>query len=152
MQCLSWAVRDDYCFRCLSSLTMPPSMVLLDSSWRILSPGFFRELSLIDYVHRANTRQDGQSVMSLSPIETYFSSICYHQPSWKLSSHLGMHPIVCRKRLIIVCLMFFSMDSSHLVKSDLEKTCIGIINDVQFITHIHAMKCAFELQNRWSHN
>ena len=30
---------------CLSSLTLPPSVVLLDSSWRIFSPGFFWELS-----------------------------------------------------------------------------------------------------------
>jgi hypothetical protein len=48
--------------------------------------------------------------------------------------------------------MFFSMDSSHLIKADLEKRCIGIINDVQLITHIHAMKCAFELQNELSHS
>ena len=32
------------------------------------------------------------------------------------------------------------------------KKCSSIINDVHFITHIHAMKCVFELQNRWSHS
>jgi hypothetical protein len=37
------------------------------------------------------------------------------------------------------------MDFSQLVKSDSEKKCSGLINDVHFITHIHAMKCAFEL-------
>jgi hypothetical protein len=31
------------------------------------------------------------------------------------------------------------------IKLDREKKCIGIINDVQFITHIHAVKCTFEL-------
>jgi hypothetical protein len=40
------------------------------------------------------------------------------------------------------------MDFSQLVKSDSEKKCSGIINDVHFIAHIHAMKCAFELQNK----
>ena len=44
-------------------------------------------------------------------LKHYFLSIYYHQPSWKLSSHLGMHPIACRKRLIIVCSMFFSISS-----------------------------------------
>jgi hypothetical protein len=44
------------------------------------------------------------------------------------------------------------MDSSQFVKSDYEKKCIGIINDVPFITHIHTVKCVFELQNRWSNN
>jgi len=48
--------------------------------------------------------------------------------------------------------MLFSMDFSHLVESDCEKKRIGITDDVHFITHIHAMKCAFELQNRWSHS
>jgi len=62
-----------------------------------------------------------------------------------------MHLIACSTRLIVVSLMFFSMDFSHLVESDCEKKYIGIINDVHFITHIHAMKCAFELQNRWSY-
>jgi hypothetical protein len=44
------------------------------------------------------------------------------------------------------------MDSSYLVESECEKKCISLINDVQFITYIHAVKCAFELQNRWSHS
>ena len=57
-----------------------------------------------------------------------------------------MHLIACRERLIVVCLMFFLMDFSQLVKSNCEKKCSGIINDVHFITHIHAMKCTFELQ------
>jgi hypothetical protein len=28
-------------------------------------------------------------------LKQYFSSICYHQSSWKLSSHLGIHLIAC---------------------------------------------------------
>jgi hypothetical protein len=70
----------------------------------------------------------------------------------ELPSHLDMHLIACSKKLFVVCSVFFSMDSSYLVESDCEKKCIGLINDVQFITHIHAVKCAFELQNRWSHS
>jgi hypothetical protein len=34
------------------------------------------------------------------------------------------------KGLIVVSSMFFSMDSSQLVKSDHERKCVGIINDV----------------------
>jgi hypothetical protein len=63
-----------------------------------------------------------------------------------------MHLIACSTRLIVVSSMFFSMDSSYLVESDCEEKCIGLINDVQFITHIHIVKCAFELQNRWSYS
>ena len=85
-------------------------------------------------------------------LKQYSSSICYHQSSWKLSSCPDMHLITCSTKLIVVSLMFFSMDFSHLVKSDYEKKCIDIINYVHFITHIHAMKCAFELQNSWSHS
>jgi hypothetical protein len=65
----------------------------------------------------------------------------------ELPSRPDMHLIACSERLIVVCSMFFLMDFSQLVKSDSEKKCSGIINDVHFITHIHAMKCAFELQN-----
>jgi hypothetical protein len=63
-----------------------------------------------------------------------------------------MHLIACSTRLIVVSSMSFSMDFSHLIESDCEKKCIGLINDVQFITYIHVMKCAFDLQNRWSHS
>jgi len=70
----------------------------------------------------------------------------------ELQSQSDMHLIACSKKLFVVCSVFFSMDFSHLVESDHEKKCIGIINDVHFITHIHAMKCTFELQNRWSHS
>jgi len=66
----------------------------------------------------------------LAQLKQYFSSICYHQPSWKLPSHSDMHLIACNKKLIVVKSMFFSMDSSQLVKSDHEKKCTGIINDV----------------------
>jgi len=85
-------------------------------------------------------------------LKQYSSSICYHQSSWKLSSRPDMHLIACSTKLIVVSLMFFSMDFSHLVESDCEKKCIDIINYVHFITHIHSMKCAFELQNRWSNS
>jgi hypothetical protein len=81
-------------------------------------------------------------------LKQYSSSICYHQSSWKSSSRPDMHLIACSERLIVVCSMFFLMDFSQLVKSDSGKKCLDIINDVHVITHIHAMKCAFELQNK----
>jgi hypothetical protein len=85
-------------------------------------------------------------------LKQYSSSICYHQSSLKLSSHPDMHLIACSTRLIVISSMFFSMDFPHFVESDCEKKCSGIINYVHFITHIHAMKCFFELQNRLSHS
>jgi len=85
-------------------------------------------------------------------LKQYSSSIYYHQSSWKLSSCPDMHFISCSTRLIVVSSMFFSMDFSHFIESDCEKKCSSIIDDVHFITHIHAMKCVFELQNRWSHS
>jgi hypothetical protein len=39
----------------------------------------------------------------------------------------------CSKRLIVVSSMFFSMDSSQFVKSNHERKCIGIINDVHHL-------------------
>jgi len=33
------------------------------------------------------------------------------------------------------------MDSSQLVKSDYEKKCTSILNDVHFIIYIHVVKC-----------
>jgi hypothetical protein len=46
----------------------------------------------------------------------------------------------------------FSWIPLSFVKSDSGKKCLDIINDVHVITHIHTVKCAFELQNRWSHS
>jgi len=80
-------------------------------------------------VHHANTHQDGQSVMNLPPVETYPSSML-SSAFIELPSHPDMHLIACSKRLIVVSSMFFSMDSSQLVKSNRKKKCIGIINDV----------------------
>ena len=110
---------------------------LLDSSKNYL---------LIGCVHHANTHQDGQSVMNLPPVETILFKLS--SVFIELSSHPDMDLIPCSKRLIVVCSMFFLMDFSQLVKSDSEKKCSGIINDVHFITHIHAMNCAFQLQNK----
>jgi hypothetical protein len=82
----------------------------------------------------------------------YSSSLCYHQSLWKSSSRPDMHLIACSERVIVICSMLFLMDSSQLVKSDSGKKCLDIINDVHVITHIHTMKCAFELQNKLSHS
>jgi len=89
----------------------------------------FENYPLIGYVHHANPIKIVNQSWTCLQLKQYFSSICYHQPSWKLPSHIGMHPIACRKRLIIICSIFFSMDSSQLVKSDCEKKCVGIINN-----------------------
>jgi len=56
--------------------------------------------------------------------------VCYHQPSWKLSSHPDMDLIPCHKRLFVAFPMLFSMNSSWLVKSAYKKKWFGIINDV----------------------
>jgi len=63
-------------------------------------------------------------------LKQYFSSICYHQPSWKLPSHPDMDLITCRKRLFVAFPMLFPMDSSWLVKSAYKKKWFGIINDI----------------------
>jgi hypothetical protein len=86
---------------------------------------------------------DFQLTTNLLPVGTYPSSIFYHQPSWKLSSRPDIHLIACSKSLLVVCSVFFSMDSFQLVKLDHEEKCISIINDVPFITHIHAVKWVF---------
>jgi hypothetical protein len=75
----------------------------------------------------------------LAQLKQYFSSICYHQPSWKLPSHSDMHLIACNKKLIVVKSMFFSMDSSQLVKSDHEKEM-----------HWHHQWCSSPIFMRWS--
>jgi hypothetical protein len=67
--------------------------------------------------------------MNLPPVETYPSSML-SSAFIELPSHPDMHLIACSKRLIVVSSMFFSMDSSQLVKSNRKKKCIGIINDV----------------------
>jgi hypothetical protein len=67
--------------------------------------------------------------MNLPPVETYPASML-PLAFMELPSHPDMHLIACSKRLIVVSSMFFSMDSSQLVKSYCEKKCICIINDV----------------------
>ena len=54
----------------------------------------------------------------------------------ELLSHPDMDLMLCSKQLIIVSTMYFSMDSSKLVKLDRENNCFSIINDVHVITHI----------------
>jgi len=85
---------------------------------------------LIDCVHHANTHQDCQLVMNLPLVETYPSSICGHQPSWNCEVVRTCISYFAVKRLFVISSKFFTMDSSQLVKSDREKKCIGIINDV----------------------
>jgi hypothetical protein len=85
---------------------------------------------LIGCVHHAKTHQDDQPVMNLPPIETILFKYMLLPAFLELSGHPDMDLIPCSKRLIVVSSMFFSMDSSQLVKSDHERKCSGIINDV----------------------
>jgi len=85
--------------------------------------------------------------MNLPQVETILFKYMLSLAFLELPSHPDMHLISYSKKLFVVCSVFFSMDSCYLVESNCEKKCIGLINDVQFITYIHAVKCAFELQN-----
>jgi len=85
---------------------------------------------LIGCVHHANTHQDGQLVMNLLLAETILFKYMLSSTFLELSGHPDMDLIPCSKRLIVVSSMFFSMDSSQFVKSNHERKCIGIINDV----------------------
>jgi len=114
---------------------------LLDSSENYL---------LIGCVHHANTHQDGQSVMNLPPVETYISSMFSHQPSWNCQviqtwiSYLAVKGSLLHSRC-----------SSQWIPLGLANQLIkrnDLASSTMFITHIHAVKCAFELQNRWSHS
>jgi hypothetical protein len=68
--------------------------------------------------------------MNLPPIETILFKYMLSPAFLELSGHPDMDLIPCSKRLIVVSSMFFSMDSSQLVKSDHKRKSIGIINDV----------------------
>jgi hypothetical protein len=54
----------------------------------------------------------------------------YHQSSWNCQVIQTWISYLAVKGLIVVSSMLFSMDSSQLVKSDHERKCSGIINDV----------------------
>jgi len=71
-------------------------------------------------------------------LKQYFSSICYHPPSWKLPSRPDMPLITCHKRLIFISSNFFTMDSSQLVKSYREEM------------HWHHQWCSSPIFMRWS--
>jgi hypothetical protein len=130
VQCPSRAVHDDYCSRCLSSLTMPPSVVLLDSSWRIFLDSFENYL-LIGCVHHANTHQDDQPVMNLPPVETilfkYMLSPVFTETIQ--SSRHASHSLQYKGSwLYAQC--YSPWIPLSFVKSDHERKCVGIINDV----------------------
>jgi len=63
MQYPFWDVHDDYCFHCLSSLIMPSSVVLLDSSYCLLSKTFF--VLLTDWLIRVLTFHSNISVVPI---------------------------------------------------------------------------------------
>jgi hypothetical protein len=68
--------------------------------------------------------------MDLPPVEITLFKYILSPAFLELLSHPDMPLILCSKRLIIVSSKFFSIDSSQLVKSDHERKCVGIINDV----------------------
>jgi len=105
---------------------------------------------LIDCVHRANTHQNGQSVMNLSPVETYPSSICDQHPSWDcqvIQTYISYFAVKGSS--------LYAQSSSPWIPLSLSNQIMkrnALASSMMFITHIHAVKCAFELQNRWSHS
>jgi hypothetical protein len=68
--------------------------------------------------------------MNLPQVETIPFKYMRSSTFMELPSHPDMHLVACSTRLFVECSMFFSRDSSQLVKSYREKKCIGIINDV----------------------
>jgi hypothetical protein len=84
-------------------------------------------------------------------LKQYSSSICYHQSSLKLSNHPDMHLIACSTKahgcmLSVILHGFLSALSNQIMKGN------ALASSMMFITHIHAVKCAFELQSKWSHS
>jgi len=86
----------------------------------------FENCSLIECVRHANIHQKRQSIMNLPPVETYPSSICYHQPSWELSNRPGMPLTAHSKRLIVVCSTFSSISSSHLSNQIVKRNALEL--------------------------
>jgi hypothetical protein len=123
-------------------------VVLLDSSWMSLTDHSSSGLSWELFSHwlYASCQHPSRLSVSHELVSSWNIPFKYMRSStfMELPSHPDMHLIACSKKLFVVCLVFFLMDSSYLVASDYEKKCIGLINYVQFITHIHAVKCAFE--------
>ena len=166
MQCTSWAVHNNYCSRCLSSLTLPPSAVLLDSSWRSWtnhpSPRFSQELSF-DLVHVFcqhpsrgflvfNLLLDCQSVMNLPQLKQYSSSIYYHQSSLKLSNHPDMHLIACSTKAH-GCML--SVLLNRFISVLLIKLWKEMSRPHQWCCFYHPYSCGevlIWLQNKLSHN
>ena len=108
-----------YCSRCLSSLTMPSSVVLLDLSWRSLtnrsSPGFFQEL-FSDWLcapcqHPSRLSISYELDFSWNIPFKYMRSSTFME----LSCHSDLHFILCSKKLIFVCSASFSISSSQLI-------------------------------------
>jgi hypothetical protein len=80
---------------------------LLDSSWRIFSPGFFWELSS-DWLC-ASCQHSSRWSISHELTSSWNIHFKYVQSStfMELSGHPDMDLIPCSKRLIVVCSMFF---------------------------------------------
>jgi hypothetical protein len=108
----------------------PQVWCCLIHSWRILSWILLRIILWLVVCFMPTPIMIVNQSWTCLKLKQYSSSICYHQSSWKISSHLDIHLIPCSKRLIVVSSMLFSMDSSQLVKSVHERKCVGIINDV----------------------
>ena len=77
-------------------LDSAPKCGVACSTYERFSPGFFWELSS-DWLCAPRQHPSWLSISHelASSWNKYSSSICYHQSSWKLSSHLGMHLIAC---------------------------------------------------------
>ena len=127
------AICDNLCSHCLSSLTLPPSVVLLDSSWKdVTSHPFSLILSItvlwfVCVLLITIARLAKYCPQLILPIS---HGVFFINWNMELSSHPKMHP-----KLIICILNVFH----NKILSAREKRCTAVIN------HIHEIKLCLEL-------
>jgi hypothetical protein len=73
----------------------PQVWCCLIHSWRILSWILLRIILWLVVCFMPTPIMIVNQSWTCLKLKQYSSSICYHQSSWKLSSHLGMHLIAC---------------------------------------------------------
>jgi hypothetical protein len=111
----------------------------------------FENYLLIGCVHHANTHPDDQPVMNLPPVETilfkYMLSSVFIETIQ--SSRHASHSLQYKGSWL------YAQCSSPWIPLSLSNQIMkenALASSMMFITHIHAVKCAFELQSRWSHS
>ena len=132
----------DLCFHSLSSLTLPPSVVLLDSSWKDVTSHPFSlilSITVLRFVCVLLTTIARLAKyyphLRLSINHGFFHQL-KHISSWNCRVIKKMHP------KLIICILNV-IDNKFL--STCEKRCTAII------THIHAIKLCLELMQLFGH-